>query len=594
MLPTDVGRPIGEIRPSLTTLNSLDPLIATVIEEVRPFEREVQDNEGTWWLLRIFPYRTQDNLIDGAVVALIDVDALKRAEGGLREALDYSSAIVETTHEPLLVLDSEERVVRANRAFREKFHLDLAAIEGRSIGEIEGRRWNIPALRDLLQRVITERRNIEDCSIENEFEGLGRRSLMFNARLIDQVEAEPLVLLAIEDITERKQRLESLAAAVRARDDFLAMLSHELRSPLAAIDAAARVLRPSIDQSPSARNSIEALERQLGQLRRLVEDLLDVSRLAHGKITLRTEPLELTSAVEQAIDAARALAEARAHEIAVRLPKEEVWIEADRVRLDQILQNLLSNAIKFSDAGGRVVVSVDVNATGEAVLKVADNGSGIPRELLGRVFDAFTQGDNVKDGRAGLGLGLSLVKRLVELHDGTVEAISDKVRPGTEIVVQLPAIEAPSQRETAAVDRDAPTRSSVGRRILIVEDNADAASTMATLLEMMGHQVQVVHDGASALAAFADGQRPEVAIVDVGLPDMSGYDLARAIRTQPAASRVTLIAHTGYGQDADRELAREAGFDHHMVKPIDWKALERVLEDGEGEREGGGEVDETL
>jgi CheY-like chemotaxis protein len=229
-----------------------------------------------------------------------------------------------------------------------------------------------------------------------------------------------------------------------------------------------------------------------------------------------------------------------------------------------------------------------VNATGEAVLKVADNGSGIPRELLGRVFDAFTQGDNVKDGRAGLGLGLSLVKRLVELHDGTVEAISDKVRPGTEIVVQLPAIEAPSQRATPTVDRDAPTRSSVGRRILIVEDNADAASTMATLLEMMGHQVQVVHDGASALAAFADGQRPEVAIVDVGLPDMSGYDLARAIRTQPAASRVTLIAHTGYGQDADRERAREAGFDHHMVKPIDWKALERVLR-GRRRRERGRE-----
>ena len=368
MLPTDVGRPIGEIRPSLTSINSLDPLIANVIEEVRPFEREVQDNDGTWWLLRIFPYRTQDNRIEGAVVVLIDVDALKRAQGGLREALDYSSAIVETTHEPLLVLDSEQRVVRANRAFREKFNLDVAAIEGRSINEIEGGRWNIPALRDLLRRVTVEHRNVEDFGVEHEFEGLGRRSLMFNARLIDQVETEPLVLLAIEDITERKQRLESLASAVRARDDFLAMLSHELRSPLAAIDAAAHVLRPSIDQSPSARATLEALERQLGQLRRLVEDLLDVSRLAHGKITLRTEPLELNSAVEQAIEAASIMAQARAHDLAVVLPKEEVWIEADRVRLDQILQNLLSNAIKFTDAGGKILVSVAVNAN--------DDGAG--------------------------------------------------------------------------------------------------------------------------------------------------------------------------------------------------------------------------
>jgi signal transduction histidine kinase/ActR/RegA family two-component response regulator len=407
------------------------------------------------------------------------------------------------------------------------------------------------------------------------------RWMAYKVVTLTDAAGQPVALATVsQDITVRKaleDNLRSLAGdlseADRRKDEFLAILAHELRNPLAVIHNAVQVqLRASGDAKAVASTS-EMLERQIGQMGRLVDDLLDMSRITQGKIELRRERVALTTVVAQAVEAARPFYKSRRHELTVALPQEEMYLDADPARVAQVVGNLLSNAGKFTDDGGRIWLSVERDDW-QAVIRVRDTGIGIAVEELPRLFDMFTQVDSsLERTREGLGIGLTLVKTLVEMHGGTVEARSEGLGRGSEFVVRLPILaeaSIPHPRETIR----GPT---VRRRVLIVDDNEDSAESLAMLLQLSGHETHVAHDGLEA-TEMAQCVRPDVILLDIGLPGLNGYQVCRRIREQPWGRDLTLVAVTGWGQQKDRQRAREAGFDTHIVKPVDHEDLLKLLD----------------
>jgi PAS domain S-box-containing protein len=385
----------------------------------------------------------------------------------------------------------------------------------------------------------------------------------------------------VRDITDRKRAeddlrklAQDLAEADRRKNEFLAMLAHELRNPLAPIRNAARALRLGVGDEDAVQSASDMLERQVGQLARLVDDLLDLSRITRGKIELRKNRVELAPIVDQAVEAVGPLYLSMEHELTVTLPSHPIFLDADSARLAQVIGNLLSNAGKFTDKGGHVWLAVEQEDE-HAVIRVKDNGVGIAAEEFARVFEMFAQVDtSLERSRDGLGIGLTLVKSIVELHEGTVEVHSDGPGLGSEFTVRLPTVVATAEslrRLTAA--EPAPVS---GRRILIVDDNEDGAVSLALLLEMAGYETLSAHDGIEAIEA-AERFRPDTMLLDIGLPRLNGYEVCRRIRREPWGKDVVLIALTGWGQEEDRHRSREAGFDTHMVKPVDHDVLMALL-----------------
>jgi PAS domain S-box-containing protein len=404
------------------------------------------------------------------------------------------------------------------------------------------------------------------------------------------------VLALVADVTERKrilderrrleeelrQRVEELAAADRAKDEFLAMLAHELRNPLAAIANAGHVLDRKGAAGPGASELPAMIGRQIRHLSRLVDDLLDVSRFNRGRIELRKETIDLRRAVAGAVETARPLIEQRRHALDVALPAEPLWIEADVTRIEQVLANLLHNAAKFTEPGG--AISLSVQAEGDEVLvRVRDTGTGISADLLPRVFDLFVQEErSLARSQGGLGIGLTLVRTLVERHGGTIEAVSEGPGRGSELRIRLPRLPAPrpdDARPDDAAEKPAQERPAGERppaRVLLVEDNLDAAGALVELLRMWGHPVETAHDGVAALRVARE-TRPEIVLLDIGLPGMDGYEVASRLRATSGFGALRLVALTGYGQEADRRRSRLAGFDHHLVKPVDLDLLRELL-----------------
>ena len=384
----------------------------------------------------------------------------------------------------------------------------------------------------------------------------------------------------MRDQTEKKQmeeelrnRAEALAKADQEKDEFLAVLAHELRNPLAPIFYALHILGQEPD--PAMQHHTRGIvERQVHRLARLIDDLLDISRISTGKIDLRREQVTLRRIVENAVEVARPLFEARKHEITVSLPEEEVWLEADAARLEQVLSNLLTNAAKFTGDGGKVWISAE-RPNEHVVLRVKDTGVGMDPELIGRVFDLFAQGSRSLDRpQGGLGIGLTLAHRLVAMHGGTITAHSDGMGKGSEFVICLPALPRASAPQAALREPAVPPAGSL--RLLVVDDSDDTAEMMSTLLAMAGHDVRTAHSGPAALEAAA-AHRPDAIVLDIGLPGLDGYQVAQRLRQDPAMNGVVLIAASGYGQESDRRRAREAGFDHHLVKPVDPRRLQEIL-----------------
>jgi signal transduction histidine kinase len=407
-------------------------------------------------------------------------------------------------------------------------------------------------------------------------------ALLLSAAIAERNQAERERAAHYADL---RRQTEQLADADRRKDEFLAMLAHELRNPLAPLRNGLELLAlPRQDPEASARTR-GLMNRQLGHLVRLVDDLLDVSRITSGKIVLRREPLALADVVATALDLSRPQIEAHGHTLTAALPPEPVLLFADATRLPQVLANLLDNAAKYTDEGGHVSLTAE-RAGDRLVLRVRDSGIGMTPEVMAHAFDLFAQATRSLDrAQSGLGVGLTLVRRLVELHGGTVSAHSDGLGRGSEFTVHLPiepggvaaaaAASAGRAESVAAGTEPAGTPAAV-RRVLVVDDNVDAAESLALLLQTDGHVVRIVHDGAAAVAAAREFD-PEVVLLDIGLPGMDGYAVATALRADSSLSGVRLIAVSGYGQPEDRRRARDAGFDHHLVKPIEPAALTRLL-----------------
>jgi PAS domain S-box-containing protein len=388
----------------------------------------------------------------------------------------------------------------------------------------------------------------------------------------------------LTDITARKhldaklqRQAEELASANRAKDEFLAMLGHELRNPLAPILNAVGVLRAQGSEEAVLTRSRDAIERQVHHMARLVDDLLDVSRITRGTIELRQGTMDLTQLVRQVAQSTRPLIESHAHTFHVSVPAEPLWLRADATRLEQVLANLLTNAVKYTPDGGEIWLTCGCEGD-EAVVRVRDSGRGIPPEMLPRIFELFTQvSPSIDRAQGGLGLGLTLVRRLVEMHGGHVTAHSTGLGHGAEFMVRLPLAESyvPHAEVAGSTPGGDPP---AAKRILIVEDNADSRETLRDLLELWGHEVDVAPDGTAGLVAFAL-RPPDVALIDIGLPGLNGYDLTRQIRANGGSVGVRLVALTGYGQPEDRRRALEAGFDDHLVKPLDPEKLRHLLSD---------------
>ena len=388
----------------------------------------------------------------------------------------------------------------------------------------------------------------------------------------------------VRDITERKKAAEDrerllaeLGETNRRKDEFLAMLSHELRNPLAPIANALEVLHRSGHDEPELRSTTDVISRQVHDLARLIDDLLDASRITSGKVRLQTETVELSGIISRAIETTRPLTEARKHRLTVSLPTEPVWLKADPTRLAQVFSNLLNNAAKYTPEGGDISLTAEREGN-EIVVGIQDTGVGIPAEVLPHVFDMFTQADRSLDrAQGGLGIGLTLARKIVQVHGGAVQAYSDGANKGSKFVVRIPIISEPAFRkaEIGYVNLAPAVRP---RRILVVDDNADSTETMSILLKLSGHEVDVAGDGESALEAAGKFQ-PDIILLDVGLPGMHGYQVAQRLRSQPENKNVVIVALTGYGQEQDRQRAIEAGFDYHFVKPVDFTKLESLFHD---------------
>jgi len=375
------------------------------------------------------------------------------------------------------------------------------------------------------------------------------------------------------DISQQKQMRRELQEADTRKNEFLALLAHELRNPLGPIRHAVKILRARTPSQEELQWATGIIDRQTEHMTRLVDDLLDVSRISRGTIELRRERVDVAAILKAAVEASTALIERSRHQITVSFPTEPVYVEGDLTRLTQVVANLLDNAAKYTDPGGRIWLSGERDGD-SAVITVKDSGIGISSDVLPRIFDMFTQaGMSVDHAQGGLSVGLSLVERLVKLHDGSVTAYSGGLGKGSQFTVRLPALQRqPAQERRAAIQAETVNHC----RILVVDDNQDSVDSLAMLLGVLGHEVKTAGDGETALAV-ADEFRPDVAILDIGLPKVSGYDLAKQIREQPWGKDVVLVALTGWGQEQHRKRSAEAGFNHHLTKPVEFDVLQQIL-----------------
>jgi two-component system CheB/CheR fusion protein len=719
----DVGRPIRNLRHDLVSAGDdeagsaahsrpvdLGRLAAEVIANVRETEREVRDREGRWHLLRMTPYLTVDNKVDGVVLVLVDIDAQKRGEQAIMDTRDYAEAIVRTVRDPLLVLGADLHVHTASAAFYRTFGTTAAATEGRSIYEISEGRWNVPQLRQMLDDILPRNSTFEDFELTQDFAGLGRRTLLLNARALKQAGGTARILLGMQDITERLQvqvatRQEQLrykalidasaqivwstdaqgqvvedspswrsftgqsmeerhgsgwleaihpddrenvrqlwqhavsrvtpidteyrlrhgtgewrwtqAGAVplrdssgavrqwigmnidiserkaaedslrrneaalqeadRRKDEFLALLAHELRGPLAPLRYALDIVGRAQGDTNALEGAHRTMVRQIGQMTRLVDDLLDMNRIKQGKLELRREIVAIAPIVQQALDDIRPAAAEAGHELIVTLPPHPLYVYGDAVRLEQVLANLIGNAIKYTQPGGHIEVAAGAEGE-EIVLAVKDNGVGIAADRLPELFTMFTQlspASELPRTRGGLGIGLALVRQLVELHGGSVRGVSEGRGHGSQFIVRLPRARAPLQHQPGQA-RVFESSASTRRRVLVADDDLDTADALAELLRLDGHDAHVAHDGQEAVD-MAERLRPDVIMLDIGMPAVNGLEAARLIRTQPWGAGVMLIALTGLGRQEDRTATEAAGFDVHLIKPIEFSRLHELL-----------------
>ena len=705
----DLGRPIGDLRLSVE-VPGLEALLRDVMETLTLQEREVEARDGRWYSVRVRPYRTTDNKIDGAVISFVDIDALKRGSEQVRQARDEAEAGIATVRQPLLILDADLRVVRANRSFYETFQVTRENTEQQSMFDLGNRQWNIPQLRMLLEEVLPRDSAFHDFEVVLDFEEIGRRTMLLNARRVLSPTGQPvLILLAIEDITARRRadeairqlgsivegsedaivsktldgeitswnrgaermfgysadevigkpitvivppdrraeeadiltrlrrgeavqhetvrvrkdgvrldvaltvspihnpagqiigaskiardmterkhiergraellarertvRVEAEAASV-AKDEFLAILSHELRTPLNAMLGWVRMLRTEKLDPATVSRALEVIERNTVLQARLIEDLLDVSRIVAGTLHLELQPVRIAPVIEVTVATMRPTAEAKGVVLKSALGEPAGPVRGDPGRLQQIIWNLVSNAIKFTPSGGRV--EVRLTPEGSAVeISVRDTGKGITAEQLPHVFSRFGAAHASTQSHGGMGLGLSIVRHLVELHGGTVRAESPGPGQGATFTVTLPLTGGVAAGKEALKIEAKNLRSGrlstlTGVRLLVVDDETDARELLRTILAQCGAEVTVAASPREALEAL-EGARFDVLVSDIVMPDEDGYDLIRKVRALDAehGGQIPALALTAYARIEDRAAAISAGYQQHAAKPIE-------------------------
>lgn len=595
-IPTDVGRPFSDLNANFD-ISQLEPMILEVLETLNTQEQEIQTQAGYWYSLRIRPYRTTENQIDGVTLVFMDIDALKRHAATLDAARNYAEMIVETVQTPLVVLDAELRVNTANRSFYLMFRVSEAQTQSSLLFELGNGQWNIPQLQSILSDILINSRQVQNFEVDHYFEQIGQKTLLINACKLQQADNADMILLLIEDITSRKQfeteRSQLLAqeqtarqqaeSANLAKDEFLSNLSHELRNPLNTMLGWAQLLRTRNLNEAMVTRALEVIERSAKAQSQLIEDILDTSRIVSGKLNLSNRPIDLGLVAQAAIDSVQLSAETKNITIVASLSSITVMGDADR--LQQVLWNLLSNAIKFTPAGGRVEVTLLMVDT-QAEIEVSDTGQGIRADLLPHIFERFRQGDaSTTKSSQGLGLGLAIVRHLVELHGGTVEAASPGKGQGATLTVRLPLQDLPQPPPPTAIIEPSlnasPEPNLTGLQILAVDDEVDTLELLKFMLENYGANVVTVTSAKRALEALRVApNRYDLLISDIGMPKEDGYFLIKQVRSlsAEAVGQIPAIALTAYASDVERERAIKAGFQTHIAKPVEAVQLAWVIE----------------
>ncbi len=522
--------------------------------------------------------RNDQGEVAGLVLVFRDITERRKVERALDKALVYADDIIATLREPFLVLDGNLRVKTANHSFYDSFHVSKEETENRFVYDLGNGQWDIPGLRTLLNDVLSRNQSVHDFEVEHTFPNLGRKTMLLNARPFSPDSKHPeLILLAVEDVTVLRERSEELADVSRHKDEFLALLAHELRNPLAAISNSLQLLRLDDSLSPSVGTIREIMSQQSDQMIHLVDDLLDASRISRGQIELRRETIDLASVVANAVQSARPLIEEAGHQLVVALPSKPVILNADPMRLTQVVSNLLCNAAKYTPQGGNIWLTGRWADSG-VELSIRDTGVGMAAETIPYVFEMFAQVEASKSrSHGGLGLGLALAQKLVELHDGHIGASSPGIGKGSEFVMWLPASHLHKQPPIPVIAPAANEQeTALPQQILVVDDSNAAAFVLSSLLKKLGHDVESARDGMSAIEA-ASRKKPDIVFSDIAMPDFDGYELARRLKSMPELAGVKLVALTGYGHESDRIQAFDAGFDYHLVKPVSLEVLKDLI-----------------
>ncbi len=567
ILPQDIGRRIDSFASGID-YDGLIQDVQRVLENESVPERHVQDRQGHWFILRILPYRSGHRL-DGVVITFVTIDALKQTEQDLRRM----SKVFMDAADPIIIEDLHGVIIDVNSEAVRSYGWSRAELLGKSIdmlqpsgehslsAELRARCRNFEAVRNA--ETLRRCKSGELCAV------------LLTLSLLTDEEGLPVAIASIGKDISAQKRAEKLAQeAVQRRDQFLAMLSHELRNPLGAVLNATYVLDKNCTVRQACQNPCQVIQRQTHQMSRLLDDLLDVSRVTQGKIEIRPEPIDIRTAITPVLEVIEREVRQRGQILQVDVAPHPMIVSGDLTRLQQIQVNLLTNALKYTPPGGKIWLSA-YPEDDEVVLRVRDTGEGIPPEMLDSIFDIFVQAGSTLDrSDGGMGVGLTLVKELVELHHGSVTAHSEGVGKGTEFVVRLPACHnsTPAPPATTTIDSESLRQG----RILIVEDNADSRDMLRSLLEIYGYQVADAEDGQRGLDLLQHSHF-DLALVDIGLPGIDGYEVARTIRRDPRHAQIRLVALTGYGAASDRAAVREAGFDDHLVKPLRREDLDKVL-----------------
>ena len=534
-----------------------------------------------WYDVHVYPAPR------GISIYFRDVTGQRRAQEEFRRLAEESDTqrriqevVLGNTPDLVFIFNTDHRFVYVNASLLAMWGKTREEAIGKTTWELGYPEWEA-ALHDReIDEVIATRRPIHG---EVPFEGAtGVRAWDYIFAPVIGPSGDVVAIAGTaRDTTERRNAEQALREADRAKDEFIATLSHELRNPLAPLRNSIALLKRGAPEPANDDRLVAIMERQVEHLVRLVEDLLEISRITRGDLVLRRSRTDLARIVRNALETCAPLIEARRHQVEVSEPQTPVWVDADAVRLSQVVANLVDNAAKYTPDGGRIGVHVS-HEHEMSVVRVVDNGVGISAEGLQQVFRMFDRGDRSRvAGEGGLGIGLALAKRLVDLHGGTLEAASAGTGRGSEFTLRIPAADAPLSADEPSASADDLAR----KRILVVDDNVDAADTLGLMLRQMGAAVHVANDGAAAIEAFPHF-RPSAVLLDIGMPRMDGYEVARELRSRYPDAEVSIIALTGWGQEQDRARAREAGFDHHIVKPADASALQLLLASVEPPRAG--------